>query len=102
MDSMSLPVACGLTGPELQERRGSVLRKFRAAVEEVKETEEGYAYRLPPDGARLIEAATLVDLERRCCPFLRFQITVEPDGGPIWLELSGPRGTKEFLGTVFN
>ena len=28
---------------------------------------------------------------------LRFQITVEPDGGPIWLELTGPSGTREFL-----
>ena len=102
MNSMSLPVACSLTGPELQERRSSVLRKFRGAVAEVKETEEGYAYRLPPDGAWLLEAATLVGFERQCCPFLRFQITVEPGGGPIWLELSGPPGTKEFLGTVFN
>lgn len=99
---MSLPVACGLTEPELRERRGGVLRKFRDAVVEVRETEEGYAYRLPSDGAWLFEIAALVDLERRCCPFLTFQITVEPDGGPIWLALSGPQGTKDFLGTVFN
>lgn len=78
------------------------MRKFRGAVAEVRETDGGYAYRLPSDAAWLIEAANLIDLERRCCPFLRFQLTVEPDGGPIWLELSGPRGTKEFLATVFN
>jgi hypothetical protein len=38
-----------------------------------------------------------VDAERQCCRFLRFTITVEPDGGPIWLELTGPPGTREFL-----
>jgi hypothetical protein len=35
--------------------------------------------------------------ERRYCEFLRFQITVEPGGGPIALELTGPPGTREFL-----
>jgi hypothetical protein len=102
LKNMSLPVACSLIEPELQERRSSVLQKFRGAVAEVKETEEGYAYRLPSDGAWLVEIATMVDLERQCCPFLRFQIMVEPDGGPIWLAVSGPQGTKDFLGTVFN
>ncbi len=38
-----------------------------------------------------------IQLERQCCPFLRFQLTVEPGGGPIWLELTGPPGTREFL-----
>ena len=40
---------------------------------------------------------TFVDLERRCCAFLRFELTVEPGGGPVWLELTGPPGTREFL-----
>jgi hypothetical protein len=39
----------------------------------------------------------VVDAERQCCRFLRFVITVEPDGGPVMLELSGPAGTREFL-----
>jgi hypothetical protein len=41
--------------------------------------------------------ATFIDLERRCCAFLRFRLTVEPGGGPIWLELTGPPGTRELL-----
>ena len=102
MNSMNLPVACGLAEPELQERRSGVLQKFRAAVIEVKQTRDGYAYRLPSDRAWLVEVANLVDLERQCCPFLKFQITVEAGGGPIWLEVSGPQGTKEFLGGLFS
>jgi len=38
-----------------------------------------------------------VDAERQCCRFLRFVIAVEPDGGPISVELTGPPGTREFL-----
>ena len=102
LNSMNLPVACSLTEPELQERRSTVLQKFRGAVVEVKETPEGYTFRLPSDGAWLLEVANLVDVERRCCPFLRFQITVEAGGGPTWLELSGPEGAKEFLREMFS
>jgi hypothetical protein len=36
-------------------------------------------------------------LESQCCPFLRFQLTVELGGGPVWLELTGPPGTRDFL-----
>lgn len=35
--------------------------------------------------------------ERQCCPFLTFRLTVEPQEGPIWLELTGPAGTREML-----
>jgi hypothetical protein len=102
MKKMSLPVACSLTEAELQERRSSILQKLRPSVVEVNELSEGYAYRFPPDDALIAELAQLVSLERRCCPFLRFGITVEPGGGPVWLEMSGPQGTKDFLVSVFN
>ena len=101
MDSVNLPVACSLTGPELQERRNSVLQKVRGAMSEIKETSGGYAYRFPSDEGWVSELARLIELERQCCPFLRFQVTVEAGGGPIWLELSGPEGTKAFLEEIF-
>jgi hypothetical protein len=91
-----------LTEPELRERRGTVLQKFRSAVTEVKELEDGYSYSLPSDGEWLSELANLVNLERRCCPFLRFTITAEPAGSPVVLEMTGPAGTKEFLEATFN
>ena len=99
---MSLPIACSLTDAELQERRNLVLQKLRMAVTELKELETGYAYRFPSDGEWLKELAVLVDLERQCCPFLDFAIKVESGNGPIWLEMAGPEGTKEFLTTTFN
>ena len=59
-----------------------------------------------PNGLRLQFAASseilqaiasTIDAERHCCRFLRFDVTVEPDGGPVWLTLSGPASTAEFL-----
>ncbi len=102
MDSKSLPVACSLMDSELQERRRNVLQKVRTVVSEMKEIENGFIYRFPSDGAWLRELADMVELEHQCCPFLKFSITVEPGDGPIWLEMTGPQGTKEFLAEVFN
>jgi hypothetical protein len=47
-------------------------------------------------GVEPVSSCMLV-FERQCCPFLRFNIRLEPGEGPIWLELSGPEGTKDFL-----
>jgi hypothetical protein len=41
--------------------------------------------------------ARWVDGERRCCPFLRFEIDKEPLEGPLWLRLTGAPGVKDFL-----
>ena len=103
MTEVDLPIACSLTAPELQERRAVVLQKVRAAALEVKENENGFAYRFPSDGSLLADLSTLIQLEHQCCPFLRFSLIVEAgDGRPIWLELTGPPGTKEFLASNFS
>ena len=97
-----LPIACTLSSPELQQRRRTVLQKVRRAVLEVIEVEGGYAYCFPSEGEWLQELAAMIDLERQCCPFLRFRLTVEANGSPMWLELTGPEGTKDFLTNTFN
>ena len=102
MEKNNLPIACSLTDAELQQRRETVLMKVRSAVLERRELEDGYAYRLPASEEWLAALASLVNFERQCCPFLRFQIIVEPGEGPLWLELTGPPGTKEFLVSTFD
>ncbi|MGH9971292.1 MAG: hypothetical protein ACREBG_26350 [Pyrinomonadaceae bacterium] len=100
MINVNLPVACSLSGSELQERRRDVLQRVKDVVAEVRELEDGFLYRFSPE-ARFAELASLVELEHQCCPFLAFRITVEPGAGPISLELTGPPGTKDFLKELF-
>jgi len=45
----------------------------------------------------MLALAGMIDAEPRCCPFLRFQVVSEADNGPLWLEVTGPVGTREFL-----
>lgn len=93
------PIACDMSAIEPGERARHVASAgelFRA-VEEIRELPEGYAFRLPKDSDTLRKAAEFVSLERLCCPFLGFTLELEPEGGPVWLRLTGHEGVKEFI-----
>jgi hypothetical protein len=92
-----LPVACTLAERELAERRAGLLTELRRHRQEARWLSDGVALRFPSRPSVMSVLAEFVRLESQCCPFLRFQLTVEPGGGPVWLELSGPAGTCDFL-----
>lgn len=92
-----LPIVCTLTPETLKTRRAGLLPGLIARAVERLDIVEGYRIRFSPDEGVLKAIADVVDAERRCCRFLRFHITVEPDAGPVWLDMSGPPGTREFL-----
>ncbi len=94
------PVACTLSDNEFLERRSGLLAKVRDKIQEVKSIDSGYALRFESTNEIIDELTTLIQLERSCCQFLEFNLRVLPEQGPIWLELSGPEGTKEFLDSL--
>ena len=61
----------------------------------------GYQFYFPATSEALTRIAAMVDAERQCCRFLRFMLTVEPDLGPIALEITGPQGAEDFLDALF-
>ena len=60
----------------------------------------GLRFSFAPSSEFLRAAVQTIDAERQCCKFLKFELTVEPDGGQMWLEITGPAGTVEFLDTL--
>ena len=58
---------------------------------------DGYAFRLPNESDVLLKAAEFIALERLCCPFFGFSLEVEPEGGALWLRLTGREGVKPFI-----
>jgi hypothetical protein len=97
-----LPVVCALTPAALKARREGLLARLLRRAQAHEELPEGHLLRFQPTGDTLAAIAETVDAERMCCRFLRFSITVEPDGGPISLELTGPPGTREFISALFD
>ncbi len=71
------------------------------AVQEIQELPNGYAFRLPSDPEMLLLAAEDFNMERLCCPFVRYTLEIEPNRGPFWLRFTGGEGVKEFLRMAF-
>jgi hypothetical protein len=94
---MNLPIVCTLTPDALRARREGLLSDLLRRAESQEELPEGLRLRFTPTAETLSTIAHAVEAERHCCRFLRFEITVEPDGGPVFLQLSGPPGTREFF-----
>jgi len=95
-----LPVACTLDPATLKTRREGLLADLFRRADRREDLPEGYRLRFAAGAGTLAAIAQVVDAERSCCRFLRFQITVEPDGGPMSLELTGPPGAREFLSAL--
>ena len=92
-----LPIMCTLTPEALRARREGLLSDLVGRAEVQETLNDGLRLRFAPMDDTLSTLAKAVNAERHCCRFLRFQIVVEPDGGPIILELTGPVGTQEFV-----
>lgn len=99
---MTLPIVCELTPEAVRARRAGLLPGLAARAERREELPDGYRLTFVPSSETLRAIADVVATERRCCRWLHFQMTVEPDNGPIVLTLSGPRGAREFLSALFD
>lgn len=97
---VDLPVACTLSTDALKSRREGLLSALLGRAEEHEELPDGHRLCFASARDTLSLIASTVEAERECCRFLRFQIVVEPDGGPISLELTGPSGTREFVSAL--
>lgn len=92
-----IPIACTLDSSELRERQSGLHARLASALQERRELPDGYAFRFAAESELLQSLARFVDLERQCCPFLRFRLVLEPGKGPMWLELTGAEGSKETI-----
>ena len=92
------PLACvpGAIPAEARRAHFALLsRLFGAELREWGDVPGGRAYRFDADA--FDDVARWAANERRCCPFLTFALELAPDGGPLWVRLTGPEGTRTFL-----
>jgi hypothetical protein len=92
-------LSCKLSTPELQERKGTVVAELKKLMLEKKETSNGFLYKFEGSDNLLDLLTSFIKTERLCCEFFEFGLTVAGNGSHIWLQLSGPEGTKDFIQT---
>lgn len=97
-----LPIACALTPETVATRKAALLPGLAHRAELREETTDGYRLRFAASTDTLQAILTTVDAERQCCRFLRFDLALEPDNGPMWLTMSGPSGTRAFLSALLD
>jgi hypothetical protein len=97
-----LPIVCELTPAEMTARRAALLPGLLVRAEERTTLDHGFRWRFDVSSELLTAAAETINAERQCCRFLRFVLTVEPGGGSMWLEITGPQGTPEFLASLLS
>ncbi len=95
METVTKPVTCKLTTPELQKRKATVIADLKALVLSREELTNGYGYKFQGTDEILDKLNDFIKTERMCCDFFTFQLTVEED--VALLHITGPEGTKEFL-----
>jgi hypothetical protein len=98
LDELS-PFACDMTAIEPSERAGhlAAMRQVFQAVQSIEELPDGYRFRLPNETGVILKVAEFISKERLCCPFFGFAFEIEPEGGPLWLGLTGREGIKPFI-----
>lgn len=98
------PLFCDLTAIPATEREEHLLtaQDVFLAAQEVRELPNGYALRLPNQGAMFMAMARFVENERLCCPFFNFGLHIEANGGPLWLRLTGESEIKSLLLTTLS
>ncbi len=87
---------CKLTTPELQQRKKTVIALLKKQVLETKELANGFAYKFEGTDEMIDLLASFVKTERLCCDFFNYTVSVTSDE-IVWLELTGPKGVKDFI-----
>jgi hypothetical protein len=98
--SEDIRVACCLSDAELRKRVATLLARFESAVIATEELPDGYVSRVPGDKKWMGVVWEAIVAERECCPFLTFELTAQPNMGPVSVRVTGPAGTKDFLKTI--
>jgi hypothetical protein len=100
------PLACNMSvfTPSEREKHIQTTAQLFQSVQNIREVENGYEFIFPnPEGSGILtRMAEFISNERRCCPFLKFTLTIDIAPQPIALTLTGPEGTQEFLREEFS
>ncbi len=98
MNNSETEICCKLTSSELQKRKSTVLAELKTVIVEKQEVRDGFIYTFPGTDVILNQLMVFIQSERECCPFFKFELTIQEQKNPVRLKITGPDGAKTFIG----
>ncbi len=92
-------LTCKLTTPELRKRKETVIKSLKSQILQKKELANGYSYHFVGTDKMVDELTEFVKTERACCDFFVFNLSISGDKSDARLEITGPKGAKDFIKT---
>lgn len=89
--------ACKLSPEQLATRRQQLIPGLFQRAAAVSDIPNGLRFRFVNEPGLLSDLSRVVEQEQDCCSFLRFQLTTEPNAGPVTFDVTGPPGTGDML-----
>ena len=85
------PIACNLKAltPQQRKQLEQIGEHVISAITMSRDLIDGYAFRIDPAKASLMDVTRWLDLWRRCCPFYEFRIDFHAADATIWLSVEG-------------
>lgn len=93
-------IPSAIPASERQAHFALALELFTKRATERVSLPEGYGFRF--DSSAFDDVARFIKNERKCCPFLTFEVELAAQSGPLWLRMTGPEGTREVLDAELN
>lgn len=94
-----MTIACNITAIAAADRPRylELSSLLRSAIQDASELADGYSFALTAERMDLLQVAEWIGMERRCCPFLTFELLVSGRQEEFFLKLMGPEGVKGIL-----
>lgn len=96
-----IALACKLTDREQIKRMNELHQTIFRKVDKALENKNSYKLVFQePDSSLSGQLFEFIKFEQLCCPWLNFQLNIQPGDGPITLEMGNSAETKEMVNLV--
>lgn len=90
-------MSCKLTSAEFKERKATIIENLKKEIVETVELKNGMKYAFKDSDETIAMLADFIKTERQCCDFFNFGLSVSAQKKYVYLELTGPKGVKDFI-----
>ena len=90
-------IQCNLIEEDLVERKKVLKEAIFSKVQKKEESSEGFIYYFEDDSELLSNVLEHVEIEKACCPFFKFDISILPFNNGFALQISGSEAALEMI-----